>query len=77
MKTRIKSYRDEASDFGYKEISKVSSDCACLAEINDWYWSQKQWELLSLLKECKYIEKEVIRYINEDIETFSRDSDEE
>ena len=77
MKTRIKSYRDEASDFGDKEISKVSSDCVCLAEINDWYWSQKQWELLSLLKECKYIEKEVIRYINEDIETFSRDSDEE
>ena len=35
MKTRIKSYRDEASDFGDKEISKVSSDCACLAEIND------------------------------------------
>ena len=72
-----KTYGDEASDFRDKEISKVGSDCACLAEINNWYCSQKQWELLSLLKECKYIEKEVIRYINEDIETFPRDSDEE
>ena len=30
-----KTYGDEASDFRDKEISKVGSDCACLAEINN------------------------------------------
>ena len=31
---------------------------------------------ISVFNECKYIEKEMIRYINEDIEVFSSDSGE-
>ena len=39
--------------------------------------SQERWKLLPVfLKECKYIEKKVIRYINDDMRDFSV-SDEE
>ena len=43
------------------------------------FCSQKRWELLSavFLKECKYIEKKVIRHISENLSDFSSDSDEE
>ena len=38
---------------------------------------EKNYYLKVLLKECKYIKKKVIRHITQDVETFSRDSDEE
>ena len=45
------------------------------------FCSQKRWKLLStsVLKECKYIEKKVVRQINGNLSDFSNsdESDEE
>ena len=78
MKTKIKSYGDEATGFHDKEMPKVGSDYTCLAVItrgsalkkNEKYYPQV------FLKVCKYTEKEVIRHITKDIEIFTRDSEE-
>ena len=63
------------------KIPKVGSNHTCLAVItldsalkkNDNYYPQV------FLKECKYIEKKVIRHINDNLSDFSSDdeSDEE
>ena len=36
------------------------------------FWTQERWQLLSAsaLKECKYIEKKVIRHINDNLGDF-------
>ena len=84
MKTKIKSHGDEVADFYDKEIPKVDSNRTCLAVIsldsalnkNGNYYPQV------FLKECKYIEKKVVRHINDNLSDFSYsdysdDSDEE
>ena len=60
MKTKIKSYEDETTDFHGKEIAKAGSNHTCLAVITidsalekgENYYSQV------FLKECKYTEEE-------------------
>ena len=72
LKTRIKSYGDEAADFYDKEIRKVGSNRTCLQVIlldsvlkrDENYYPQV------FLKECKYIEERVIRHITNDLENF-------
>ena len=77
MKTKIKSHGDKVTDFYDKEIPKVDSNHTCLVVIS-WdsvlkkdenYYSQV------FLKECKYINKKVIRHIIDDKESSSDDSD--
>ena len=77
LKTKMKSHGDEVTHFYDTEIPKVGSNHACLAVItldsalkkNDNYYPQV------FLKECKYIEKKVIRHINDNLSDFSSDDD--
>ena len=77
MKTKIKSHGDKVTDFYDKEIPKVDSNHTCLVVISldsvlkkdENYYSQV------FLKECKYINKKVIRHIIDDKESSSDDSD--
>ena len=79
MKTKIKSYGDEVTDFYDKRISKVDSNHTCLAVISldsalkkddNYYWQV-------FLKECKYIEKKVIRHINDNFSHLSSSDDDD
>ena len=78
MKTKIKSHDSEVTDFYNKKIPKLDSNHACLAVIslnsalkeNDNYYRQV------FLKECKYIEKKVVRHIHDNLSDFSHSSDE-
>ena len=77
MKTKIKSHGDKVTDFYDKEIPEVDSNHTCLVVISldsvlkkdENYYSQV------FLKECKYINKKVIRHIIDDKESSSDDSD--
>ena len=80
MKTKIKSHGDEVRDFYGKKISKLNSNHTCLAIISldsalkkdDNYYPRV------FLKECKYIEKKVVRHIHDSLSDFSfNESDEE
>ena len=62
LKIKVKSHGDEVTDFYDKEIPKVGYSHTCLAVIS----------LDSALnKECKYIERKVIRHINDNLSEFS------
>ena len=73
MKDKIQSHGDEVTDFYNKKIPEVDSNHACLAVIDldsalkkdDNYYPQM------FLKECKYIEKKVIRHIVDNLSNFS------
>ena len=77
LKTKIKSRSDEAADFYDKETAKADSNHNCLTVISfdsalkkdEIYYSQL------FLKECKYIDKKVVRYIIDDLEKSSDHSD--
>ena len=79
MKTTTKYYDDEVRYIHDEETLKSGSDYTCLLVINvdsalkkdENYYSQ------AFLKEFKYIKKEMISYITEDMEVFSSDCDEE
>ena len=79
LKAKIKFHDDEVTDFYDKKYPKVDSSPTCLAVISldsalkkdDSYYPQV------FLKECKYIEKNVVRHIIDDLESSSYDSDEE
>ena len=81
MKTKIKSHGDEVTDFYDKEIPKVDSSHTCLGVISldsalkkdDNYYPRV------FLRECKYIEKKVIRHMKDNLSDFSSsdESDEE
>ena len=81
LKTKIKSHGDEGTDFYDKKISKVDSDDTCLA-VNNLESALKNDESYYpqvFLKEYKYIDKKVIRHINDNLSDFSSsdESDEE
>ena len=73
LKTKIRSYGDEFTDFYDKEILKIDSNYTCLAVISldtalkkdENYYPQV------FLKEYKYIKKKVIRHINDNLSDFS------
>ena len=79
MKTKIKPYGDEATDFHCKEIPKAGFDCTCLtvSTIDSAHKKGERHYPQVFLKEFKYIEKEMIKHITDDIEIFSSDSVEE
>ena len=78
METKIKSHGDEVTDFYEKKTSKVDSNHTCLAVItlDSALKKDDSYYLQVLLKECKYIEKKVIRHINNNLSNFSYSSDE-
>ena len=81
LKTKIKSHGDEVTDFYDKKFSKVDSNYTCLAIISLDSALKKDGNYYPqvLLKECKYIEKKVIRHINDNLSnfSFSEESDKE
>ena len=78
MKTKINSHGDEVTDFYDKKTLKVGSNHTCLAVISLDSALDKDGNYYPqvFLKEFKYIEKNVIRHIIDDLESFSDDSDE-
>ena len=78
MKTKLKFYGDEATDFHEKEIPKVDSNLTCLeaTRLDSALNKDGDYYPQVLLKECKCTKKVMIRHITEDIEFFSDDSEE-
>ena len=62
LKTKIKSYGDEVTDFYYQETPKVDSNHTWLAVINLDSALNKDgnYHPQVFLKECKYIEKKLL-----------------
>ena len=81
MKTKIKSHGDEVTNFYGKKIPKLDSNYTCLALIilESALKKDENYSPQVFLKECKYIEKNVVRYINDNLSDFSYsgESDEE
>ena len=73
MKTKIKSHGDEVTDFYDKKIPKVDSSHTCLAVISldSALKKDENYYPQVFLKECKYIEKKVVRHINDNLSDFS------
>ena len=73
LKTKIKSHGDQVTNFYDKNIPKADPNHTCFAVIrldsalkkDDNYYPHM------FLKECKYIEKKVIRYINDNLSDLS------
>ena len=67
------------TDFYDKEIPQVDSTHTCLAIITLDFVLKKDESYYPqvFLKECKYIEKKVIRHIHDNLSNFSYSSDEE
>ena len=57
LRTKIKFYGDEATDFYNKEVSNADSDYTCSAVINVDSALKKDDHPQAFLKECKHIEK--------------------
>ena len=79
LKTKMKSHGDEVTDFYDKEIPKLDSNHTCLAVINldsalniDGNYCPQ-----AFLKECKYIEKKLIRHIDDNLSDFSSSDESE
>ena len=68
LKTKRKYYNDEATDIGDKEMVKLGSNFTCLATIliNSVLKKDENY----YLEECKCIQKEknVVKYITDDLE---------
>ena len=81
MKTKIKSHGDEVTDFYDKKIPKVDSNHTCYTVINLDSALKKDVNFYpqAFLKEYKYIEKKVIRCLNDNLSDLSSsdESDEE
>ena len=81
LKTKIKSHGGKVTDFYDKEIPKVDSNHTYLEVISldSALKKDENYYPQVFLKECKYIEKNVIRHINDHLGDFyySDESDEE
>ena len=79
MKTKIEYLVDKVTDFYVEKIPKVDSNHTCLAVISldSALKKDESFYLQVFLKECKYIMKKVIRYINDNLSDVSSDESEE
>ena len=81
LKTKIKCYGDEVTDFYDKKISKLDSNHTCLAVISldSALKKDENYYPQVFLKECEYIETKIIRHINDNLSDFpsSDEPDEE
>ena len=73
MKTKIKSYGNEVTDFYDKEIPKVDSNCTFspVRSLDSALNKEGNYYPQVFLKECKYIKKIEIREIIDDLESCS------
>ena len=73
LKTKIKSYGDEVTDFYDDQIPRLDSNHTCLAVISldSALKKDDNYYLQVFLKECKYIEKKVVRHINYNLSDHS------
>ena len=71
------SHGDEVTDFYDKEIPKVDSNHTCLAvvRLDSAVKKDENYYPQVFLKECKYIEKKLVRQIIDDSESSFDDSD--
>ena len=84
IKTKVKSYKGKINtNFHNNEISKEGSEFICESVIllDSVYKKDKNYYPRVLLEECKYVVKErkksIKRFINDNIEISSDDSDKE
>ena len=80
LKTKTKSYSDEATDFQDREVPKVDTNYTCLTVTSLDYVLKidENYYLQMSLKECKYIKKSNWTYdFLEDLENSPDDSDED
>ena len=79
LKNKIKSHGNEVKDFYDKKIPKLDSNHTSLAVIglDSALKKDDNYYLEVFLKECKYIEKKVVRHIQDSLSDFSYSSDEE
>ena len=81
LKTQIKCHGDKVTDFYDKKTPKVDSNHTCLAliSLDSALKKGENYYPRALLKEYKYIEKKVIRHINDNLSDSSTidESDEE
>ena len=77
LKTKIKSHGVELTDFYDKKNPKVDCNHTSLALISlDSALKRDENSYMQMfLKECKYIEKRIVRHIIDDLESSSDDSD--
>ena len=77
MKTKTKPHGDEVSNFYDRKIPKVDSNHTCLTVISldSALKKDENYYPQVFLKECKYIEKKVVRHIIDYLESSSDDSD--
>ena len=69
MKTKIKSHGDEVTNFYDKTFPKVYSNHTCLAvmSLDSALKKDNNYYPQVFLKECKYIETNVVRYIHDNL----------
>ena len=77
MKIKIKSHGDEVAEFYDKETTKMDPNPSCLAVISLDSALKKDGNYYPhvFLKECKFIEKKVIKHTIDDLESSSDNSD--
>ena len=72
LKTKIKSHCDEVTDFYDK---KINHTCLAVISLDSALKKDYKYHPHVFLKECKYIEKKVIRHINDNLSDFSSSSE--
>ena len=72
LKIKIKSYGDEVTDFYDKKIPKEDSNYICVAVISldSALKKDENYYPQAFSKECKYIEKNVVRHIIDNLSIF-------
>ena len=77
LKTKIKYHHDEVTNFYDKKIPKVDSSHSSLAVISldSALKKDDNYYLQMFSKEYKYIEKKVMRHINDNLSNFSSSND--
>ena len=72
LKAKIKSHSDKVTDFYDKDIPKVDSNHTCLAiiRLDSALTKDRKYYSQMFLKGCKYIEKKVMRHINDNLSDF-------
>ena len=73
LKTQINFHGDKVTDFHDKKLSKMDSNHTCLAVISldSALKKDENYYLKVFLKEFKYIEKKLMRHINDNLSDFS------
>ena len=78
MKTQRKSHGNGATDFYGKKIPNLDTNHTCLAvsSVDSALKRKDTYYLQVFLKECKYIEKKLVRHIHDNFIDFSSSSHE-